>query len=339
MAERDRYGELFTALAGVLQEFGRSLDSTSEPEPADDRPPAPADEHALGRRQQQIVDALAKATEAGLKTAAVAAAVDYEVPNTYTALQSLARSQVVEQVPGKEPQHWRLARRYRPNARTFARAADAIAAGEWATAADVSIAVRGDIRAAESVEQAGLSHRILAEGTPAGDVRERLESEGVTFLEDGRADPRQRLNWDELARRCEVSQTRRRVMTKGTLNYIEIPAVDLDLSSTFYAEVFGWQVTRRPTVSEALEQTSYPTFVDATGRVGGAFVLGRQPSREPGIMPHIKVESIAETLAAIVDHGGEVTTPRTPIVEGTDWEAAFRDPAGNTLGLFETNAE
>jgi predicted enzyme related to lactoylglutathione lyase len=37
----------------------------------------------------------------------------------------------------------------------------------------------------------------------------------------------------------------------------------------------------------------------------------------------------------VVAHGGEVVKPRTAIVEGVDWEAMFRDPAGNTFGLYE----
>jgi predicted enzyme related to lactoylglutathione lyase len=48
------------------------------------------------------------------------------------------------------------------------------------------------------------------------------------------------------------------------------------------------------------------------------------------------VEVIDETLRAVVDNGGEVATARTPILEGVDWEAAFRDPAGNMIGLYES---
>lgn len=124
-------------------------------------------------------------------------------------------------------------------------------------------------------------------------------------------------------------------MSKGTLNYLQIPAVDLEQSIRFYEHVFGWTVRRHGNVSE-LEQTSYPEFADATGTNGGGFVLGRPPSREPGLLPCIAVESIDETLRAVIDYGGEVVKPKTAIVEGVDWEAELRDPAGNVLGLFES---
>jgi len=73
-------------------------------------------------------------------------------------------------------------------------------------------------------------------------------------------------------------------MTKAALNYIQIPAIDLEESITFYEEVLGWKVKRHPTVGAVVDQTAYPEFSDSTGHAGGAFVLGRRPSREPGVM-------------------------------------------------------
>lgn len=331
---------LVRAVAVALQTFA-SASEAPEPEsqePDEVRPPRPSDEHALGKRQRQIVEVPGLATEDGMKTADLAAAIDYEVPNTYTALQALARAQVVEQVPDKEPQHWRLARRYRRTSQAYARIAGALAAGEWTTAADVSIAVRGDVRAAESILRAGLSHRVIANAAGQGlteDSRQQLEAEGVSFGAGGRPASQQRITWDELQRRESARTTRRQTMATGTLNYIQIPTVDLDESATFYERVFGWEVTRRPAVGALGEQTSYPEFVDSTGQVGGGFVLGRRPSTDPGILPCIKVDTIDETLAAVVEHGGSVVKPRTAIVDGIDWEATFRDPSGNTLALFE----
>jgi uncharacterized protein len=340
MSEVGEQVRLVKAVVGALEEFAQALarGAPAEPEPAAaEQPPHPWEEHALGRRQRQIVELPGMAGHEGMKTAEIAAAIDYELPNTYSALQALARSQVVEQVPAKEPQHWRLARRYRIGSRAFARVAGLVGAGEWTTAGDVSVAVRGDLRAAESVVRAGLSHRVLAEGTAEGELRRRLEEEGVRFLEDGRADPRQRVSWDELTRRGDAAEQRRRRMANGTLNYLEIPAKDLDQSASFYEDVFGWRVDRHPAVAvvEGYDQTSYPEFVDSSGHVGGGFVLGREPSRTPGLLPSIAVDSIDDTLAAVVAAGGEVVKPRTPVVEGKDALATFRDPAGNVLGLYQ----
>lgn len=125
-------------------------------------------------------------------------------------------------------------------------------------------------------------------------------------------------------------------MTTGVLNYVQIPAADLEESITFYEQVFGWTSTRHPSPgSRFLDQSGYAGFADSTGENGGEFVLGRPPTSEPGLLPCIGVGSIADTLHAVLAHGGEVVKPRTPIVDGVDWEAIFRDPAGNVFGLFE----
>jgi uncharacterized protein len=327
MPEGDAYRRLADAVVDALRQLATQAQAQPAPETegftapigvADPGPvPRPADEHSLGKRQRQIVELPGLATEAGARTAEIAEAIGYDAPNTYTALQALARSQVVEQVPDSPSQRWRLARRYREANTEFARIAAQLGPDEWATAADISIAVRGDLKAAEAVAGAGLSDRILR--SPDGD-------------------PARRVSWDELVRRAAAAKGRRRTMAKGTLNYLQIPSVDLEESIRFYEGVFGWSVRRHPNVSD-LEQTGYPEFADSTGTNGGGFVLGRPPSREPGLLPCIGVDSIDETLAAVVDLGGEVVKPKTPIVEGVDWEAEFRDPAGNTFGLFEsTNA-
>ena len=327
-------------VAGVIAALARFAESIGQPEPLPEDAavelPRPADEHALGKRQLQIVELPGLATEEGLKTADIAAAIDYELPNTYSALQALARNQVVEQVPGKDPQRWRLVRRYRQTSREYARTANLVRPGEWTTAGDVSIAVRGDVSAAPAIAAAQLSPRVLSE-TPSPERLAGLHDEGVELLPDGSPDPRQRVSWEELSRRVVADRERRPKVATGTLNYIQIPAANVDASADFYAEVCGWRINRYPAPgpSEDEPQTGYVGFVDSSGQVGGEFVLGRAPSREPGLLPSIHVDSIEETMQAVVEHGGEVVKPRTAIVEGSDWQAIFRDPAGNALALYQ----
>ena len=47
------------------------------------------------------------------------------------------------------------------------------------------------------------------------------------------------------------------------------------------------------------------------------------------------VDSIAESLERIERAGGKVVTPRTDIGPGMGAFAAFTDPVGNELGLYE----
>jgi predicted enzyme related to lactoylglutathione lyase len=113
--------------------------------------------------------------------------------------------------------------------------------------------------------------------------------------------------------------------------YLQIPAVDLEASAAFYASVFGWNIRRH--------SDGHPSFDDAAGNISGAWVTGRPPSREPGLLPYIWVDDIAASLERIAKHGGEVVETAHPDNPGsTSNIATFRDPAGNVLGLYQEAA-
>ncbi len=172
-----------------------------------------------GLRQKQILDLPQLATEEGMKTAEIASNISYEVPNTHSTLQTLERNALVELVPGVSPQTWRLAQRYRTNAPVFKRLALRVKEGEWTTYGDISIAVRGDTKAARGVGRAAATipdfphpERILMEGGVINPkwrdsemrgpdyCRRLLEKQGVKFDGDYAAKG-QRVAWDELLRR------------------------------------------------------------------------------------------------------------------------------------------
>jgi uncharacterized protein len=112
----------------------------------------------------------------------------------------------------------------------------------------------------------------------------------------------------------------------GKICYIQIPALDVDRAADFYETVFGWNIRRRSDGEVA--------FDDTAGEVSGRWITGRPPSSEPGLLIYVTVESVERTLNAIREAGGEVVTPFTPQGEGEAF-ATFRDPAGNTLGIFQ----
>ena len=113
-------------------------------------------------------------------------------------------------------------------------------------------------------------------------------------------------------------------LAPGKVCYIQIPAVDTGRSAEFYEAVFGWNIRRRDDGEVA--------FDDTVGEVSGAWVTGRPPSAEPGVLVYIMVESVAQTLEKIAAAGGETVTPFTAQGEGEAF-ATFRDPAGNVLGI------
>jgi predicted enzyme related to lactoylglutathione lyase len=114
-------------------------------------------------------------------------------------------------------------------------------------------------------------------------------------------------------------------LANGKICYVEIPAVDIERSVEFYKRVFDWNTRRRGDGQIA--------FDDSVGQVSGTWVTGRAASTDPGLLIYIMVDSVAETLEAIVTHGGEVTQPIG--VDAPEITARFRDPAGNILGLYQ----
>ena len=114
-------------------------------------------------------------------------------------------------------------------------------------------------------------------------------------------------------------------LANGKICYVEIPAIDVPRSVLFYQAVFGWAVRRRGDGSTA--------FDDAVGEVSGTWVVGRPPSREPGLLLYIMVDSVAATIDAVIAHGGELVQPIG--VDAPEITARFRDPAGNVIGLYQ----
>jgi predicted enzyme related to lactoylglutathione lyase len=111
----------------------------------------------------------------------------------------------------------------------------------------------------------------------------------------------------------------------GHVSYLEIPAIDVEQSATFYEAVFGWQIHRR--------DSGQASFDDRSGALSGRWDTERQVSREPGLLPFIYVEGINEIVERIVTHGGHIVKP--PYAEGNLWVSTFRDPAGNLMGIWQ----
>jgi predicted enzyme related to lactoylglutathione lyase len=122
-----------------------------------------------------------------------------------------------------------------------------------------------------------------------------------------------------------MTNENRPTLSNGKICYVEIPAVDVGASVRFYQEVFGWQVRQRGDGSIA--------FDDTVGEVSGTWVTGRPPSREPGILIYIMVDSVAATTDAVVANGGKIVQPIG--MDAPEITARFSDPAGNVLGLYQ----
>ena len=118
-------------------------------------------------------------------------------------------------------------------------------------------------------------------------------------------------------------------LSHGKICYLEIPAIDINISASFYKEVFGWKTRTRGDGAIA--------FDDGVGEVSGTWVLGRKPSPEVGLLIYIMVDSVAATVEAVVAHGGRIVQPIGG--DAPEITARFTDPAGNVLGLYQEPAQ
>lgn len=111
----------------------------------------------------------------------------------------------------------------------------------------------------------------------------------------------------------------------GKICYIEIPSIDVQLSATFYKDIFNWNIRER--------EDGSISFDDGVNEVSGIWVTGKKVTTEQSLLVHIMVDSVADTLAAIIDHGGQLVQPIG--MDEPEITAKFTDPAGNVFGLYQ----
>lgn len=111
----------------------------------------------------------------------------------------------------------------------------------------------------------------------------------------------------------------------GKICYLQIPAQDINRSASFYRAVFGWQTRVRGDGSLA--------FDDGVGQVSGAWVTGRKPVAEAGLLVYIMVDSAVAACQAVEANGGKIVQPIGG--DAPEITARFTDPAGNLFGLYQ----
>ena len=122
-----------------------------------------------------------------------------------------------------------------------------------------------------------------------------------------------------------MSNEKQPTSDNGKICYVEIPAIDIQVSANFYRGVFGWNLRTRGDGTIA--------FDDAVGQVSGTWILGRKPMTEAGLLIYVMVDSVAATIDAVVANGGTIVQPIGG--DAPEITARFSDPAGNVLGLYQ----
>lgn len=105
----------------------------------------------------------------------------------------------------------------------------------------------------------------------------------------------------------------------GQIGYLQLPALDVERSATFYATVFGWLV-----------EPGQAGFT-APGLIG-QWTTERAPVSDAGPLLWICTDSLYRTFEAATAAGGTVRG-KPWLDAGERWLAEIDDPAGNRIGV------
>jgi alkylated DNA nucleotide flippase Atl1 len=191
------------------QAMGRAAAGMAALLEADVAEEAPA---VKGAWQRKIARLPGLSLEQGMTAGKIAHGVGYDEANTYTVLNALEKSGLVELVPGSSPKRWRLGVKHRRD--RILRASRVIRAGEWTTYGDIAVAVADNVRLARTVGRVAAKnpafanpHRVLKnggvipsdwrddDGRGPEECERRLRHEEVPFTDDGHTAPSAYVGW------------------------------------------------------------------------------------------------------------------------------------------------
>ena len=115
------------------------------------------------------------------------------------------------------------------------------------------------------------------------------------------------------------------------VGHFEITAEDPDRLAKFYADVFGWTSKKWDGPIDYWMISTGPQ--DEPGIDGG---MSRR-EESANTVNTITVPSVDEYVEKIEQGGGTILRSKMPI-PGVGWIAYFKDPDGNTFGIFEDDS-
>lgn len=116
-------------------------------------------------------------------------------------------------------------------------------------------------------------------------------------------------------------------MSNPLISHIEIPSTDLNRSSEFFKNVFGWEF--KPFGN------GYLLFNNHQGIMAGLRKVEAVAKGETTVF-HVTVDQLDQVLEKTKTTGGHIKTGKTTI-PAMGWYAVILDPDGNKIGLYQKN--
>lgn len=111
--------------------------------------------------------------------------------------------------------------------------------------------------------------------------------------------------------------------------FFEIPVLDLKKSEQFFGKIFGWTFEPMRGLPDMLRISNLPQ-----GPAGLIFKTKSIP-RKAGVIVHVEVGSIDETLKAVRKARGRIVREKT-LIPGQGWYAYFTTPDGCLLAVWQS---
>lgn len=122
----------------------------------------------------------------------------------------------------------------------------------------------------------------------------------------------------------------------GNFCWFELGTSDQGAAKKFYTNLFGLQFNDSPLPPEM--GGVYTMLLNGGKEVGAIYQLGpQQAGVPPHWMPYVAVDSADDTAAKVAGLGGELLFPPFDVMDFGRM-AAFKDPTGATLSIWEPKA-
>lgn len=113
--------------------------------------------------------------------------------------------------------------------------------------------------------------------------------------------------------------------------HFEIPAANPEAVGAFYADLFGWKITKWDGPA--------PYWMVDTGKgdpgINGGIQLRQHP--EQPVVNTVEVADLDASTAKVLAIGGQMALPKMAIPT-IGWLCYCKDPDGNLLGMMQNNS-
>lgn len=120
-------------------------------------------------------------------------------------------------------------------------------------------------------------------------------------------------------------------MTRSSITWFEIPAVDLDRAQRFYETVLASAMRR-----EAIGGSQLAVFAADEGGIAGCLQHAPEPVAPSADGTRVYLDaspSLDAALARVAPAGGQVVSPKIALPPGMGYFAHIEDCEGNRVGL------